>query len=497
MKWPMETTNFDFLQANLPAFSFKPAPLDDRLQAAATAAERTGTVGPLVREELKTRIQKRRLEEGLPEIHIHHSPPRQYKMSPHEVEKRERRKAQNRKAAKKCREKKKEQQGSVHTTHEKEKTKHEQLKKQVCGLKQHLSNLQHVLLTHLTMCSLRIPDSSDDQQRQQQQQQQGPNYQYHHHQEQQQLVATPTSEAPLTSTDIAALFPELISNNLFLESVSAIDDLKDLKTTDLPNFTGQVVIEQGTGGPGEMWQAGNQSMFTPVATVTPANVNIWQSEQQPSFTLTQHVTPTSASTSTTSDVDHNDLPGYPFSHRRRQNTSQGCGQPAASSTADVPIPTTPKSAPPDVPKSVSPNLKAPQRGPAFPQSAQFTTAQVRQPFDFGNWQSHRPNTAATAQPQVQKSATPPSPYSFFTAGPSHFQKSTAASPPAPPSPLVPQQVVPGTADTTPSTSPAPFFDDQLRYRFDSCITAIPEQECYSSTLPDLAFEDYMMSSQED
>ncbi|BFZ12458.1 hypothetical protein BsWGS_15497 [Bradybaena similaris] len=102
-----DNTTMEMLSANLPSNAFATSTPDPRLERARQETERTNQITPLLKEELRWRILSKRLEKGEPEIEINPAEPKSYELTEEEKAKRERRKAQNRRAAKKCREKRK------------------------------------------------------------------------------------------------------------------------------------------------------------------------------------------------------------------------------------------------------------------------------------------------------------------------------------------------------------------------------------------------------
>ncbi|XP_060062851.1 cyclic AMP-dependent transcription factor ATF-3-like [Ylistrum balloti] len=80
-------------------------PMDVELAKATQACLDTGSVLPIIKEELKCAIQNRRLAEGKTELAVQFTPPTKQKLRPEEMVKKENRRDQNRRAARKFRQK--------------------------------------------------------------------------------------------------------------------------------------------------------------------------------------------------------------------------------------------------------------------------------------------------------------------------------------------------------------------------------------------------------
>ncbi|KAK3089731.1 hypothetical protein FSP39_005984 [Pinctada imbricata] len=80
---------------------------DDQLKSAYTQSAECGSILPLIKQELKFKIQAKRLSEGVPELRVSFTEAPKYPLSKEELVKRETRKKNNRISARKCRLKRK------------------------------------------------------------------------------------------------------------------------------------------------------------------------------------------------------------------------------------------------------------------------------------------------------------------------------------------------------------------------------------------------------
>ncbi|XP_070179341.1 mediator of RNA polymerase II transcription subunit 15-like isoform X2 [Littorina saxatilis] len=228
---------------------------DQRLQAAAVAANLSGSTTPLLKEELRMRIMQRRIQDGKPEIKPEFNPPKDYKLTPAEKEKKERRKEQNRRAAKKCREKRKRADGGVLEKFERTQKHHQQLRTQIEALRAFSTRAQAWLTSHLALCNLVLPSQIQQspnqqqkhtQQRQQQQQQQQlqqhreqnshsqQQQQQHHHQQQQQhdyqLLVQQQQLQPMNITTDDMVYDEDLIPQALLAAGIIPEELQDACT---------------------------------------------------------------------------------------------------------------------------------------------------------------------------------------------------------------------------------------------------------------------------
>lgn len=84
--------------------------LDSEVVRASAEAQASGRLTPLIKVELWSKIQARRLSEGKEEMAVQFSPPQTTPMTEEEEEKCKKRKECNKEAAQRCRERKKEKQ---------------------------------------------------------------------------------------------------------------------------------------------------------------------------------------------------------------------------------------------------------------------------------------------------------------------------------------------------------------------------------------------------
>lgn len=107
---------------------------------------------PLIKQELKLKIQNRRLSEGKQELEVRFTPPPVYKLTPQEEVKQEIRKERNRKSAVKSREKRKEHEDQLVQQCKELEKQHADLKEMVEKYKDTERFLRGVLVKHLLKC---------------------------------------------------------------------------------------------------------------------------------------------------------------------------------------------------------------------------------------------------------------------------------------------------------------------------------------------------------
>ncbi|XP_021359923.1 cyclic AMP-dependent transcription factor ATF-3-like isoform X2 [Mizuhopecten yessoensis] len=79
--------------------------VDDKLVKATQECLDTGSIMPMLKEELRCTIQNRRLAEGKTELTVQFTPPTEQQLNAEEIIKKENRREQNRRAARKFRQK--------------------------------------------------------------------------------------------------------------------------------------------------------------------------------------------------------------------------------------------------------------------------------------------------------------------------------------------------------------------------------------------------------
>ncbi|XP_021367607.1 uncharacterized protein LOC110459595 isoform X2 [Mizuhopecten yessoensis] len=140
-------------------------PGDDHFQQAASDALAAGKLLPLIKKELKYTILNRRFAQGQADIVLQDPPKPKVKqdLTAAELQRKSRRREQNRRAATKCRHKKKGVEESLITTFFKEQNKHDTLKDQIKSLMSQRDMLEKVLEGHSRsrVCALLpLPDTS-------------------------------------------------------------------------------------------------------------------------------------------------------------------------------------------------------------------------------------------------------------------------------------------------------------------------------------------------
>ncbi|XP_067680738.1 cyclic AMP-dependent transcription factor ATF-3-like [Haliotis asinina] len=137
----------DILTANLPhPGQAKP---DPRLQQAVNEACRMHQVTPILKEELRAAIMLRRLSSGQGEITHEETHSRVYELTADEVAKQERRRAQNRVAAQRCRKKKRQEQEKFLQLFSEQNNKRQRLEEEVSELREEKRRLEAMLVHHM------------------------------------------------------------------------------------------------------------------------------------------------------------------------------------------------------------------------------------------------------------------------------------------------------------------------------------------------------------
>ncbi|PVD39247.1 hypothetical protein C0Q70_01875 [Pomacea canaliculata] len=119
-------------------------------------AEQTGDSRMVLKEELRLKIQLKRLQQGKPEMEVTFDEPRQYELSEEEKAKQERRKERNRVAAKNSRNKRKKHQQQVEHKHKELNNENTSLRTDVEKLRKTLRSLQKAALATRRVCSMRL-----------------------------------------------------------------------------------------------------------------------------------------------------------------------------------------------------------------------------------------------------------------------------------------------------------------------------------------------------
>lgn len=112
----------------------------------------TGSLTPLLKEELKYKIQSRRVAEGKRELKVEFLPPAENKLTPEEEIKVQKRKLQNRVAAKKFRQKQKDVAFNLKKTIQSLESGNTRLRSEIKRLQNEKNELQQKLQQHLMVC---------------------------------------------------------------------------------------------------------------------------------------------------------------------------------------------------------------------------------------------------------------------------------------------------------------------------------------------------------
>ncbi|XP_061174296.1 cyclic AMP-dependent transcription factor ATF-3-like [Saccostrea echinata] len=112
--------------------------IDEEVMKAGEEAKASGQLTPLIKVELWSKIQSRRLSEGKEELNVQFSPPTATPLTEEEEEKSRRRKECNREAAHRCRQRRKERQKDKDKELELLKARNEDLKRQTEHLEQQI-----------------------------------------------------------------------------------------------------------------------------------------------------------------------------------------------------------------------------------------------------------------------------------------------------------------------------------------------------------------------
>lgn len=117
---------------------------DEVLQKASIEAKESGSILPLLKVEIQCKIKQKLLEKGEDEItFMMSSPPRKRRteLTPEELEKKKIRQDQNKKAAKKFRQKEKAKKNSLDREIKEQREKNEKLRSQVQRLELEIANI--------------------------------------------------------------------------------------------------------------------------------------------------------------------------------------------------------------------------------------------------------------------------------------------------------------------------------------------------------------------
>ncbi|XP_048254642.1 cyclic AMP-dependent transcription factor ATF-3-like [Haliotis cracherodii] len=133
---------------------------DPRLRKAVAMVTETQRLTPLLKEELRLQILTKRHANGQAEIDKEDHTPKQFELTPEEIEKKQRRREQNRLAAQRCRQKKKMCQNFVLLELEKQQARNRDLEMELRKLRREKMELQSAYESHVTsgLCSFVKPE---------------------------------------------------------------------------------------------------------------------------------------------------------------------------------------------------------------------------------------------------------------------------------------------------------------------------------------------------
>ncbi|ESO90091.1 hypothetical protein LOTGIDRAFT_164395 [Lottia gigantea] len=127
---------------------------DPSLRRATYASLETGQLTPLLKEELKCRIQSRRLSEGKEELLVDFTSPSKFQPRPDEIEKLNKRREQNRRAARKFRQKKRKDGDNLMKESEKLESDNTSLQEEIAKLYEERKKLEEIWSDHTRKCQL-------------------------------------------------------------------------------------------------------------------------------------------------------------------------------------------------------------------------------------------------------------------------------------------------------------------------------------------------------
>lgn len=129
---------------------------DQHLQEAARKALINNDMTPLIKEELKYSIQSKRLREGKGELKVEFTEPEPDQLTPEEVERVEKRKVQNRMAARRFRERQKTRGESLQKDVNRLHSEQTRLNHQLAVVTAERDKLRRDLESHLAICPLSV-----------------------------------------------------------------------------------------------------------------------------------------------------------------------------------------------------------------------------------------------------------------------------------------------------------------------------------------------------
>ncbi|XP_050405629.1 uncharacterized protein LOC126821270 [Patella vulgata] len=135
---------------------------DLRLYQAAIKANKEKCITPLVKEELRIFIEHKRCGEGKDMLHVDFNKPKHHQLTPDEITKRERRKEQNRRAALRCRMKKKDAKKKNEEEFTRLRRENKDLDGEVQKISQDILDLKRVLKCHISSGDCHISGITED-----------------------------------------------------------------------------------------------------------------------------------------------------------------------------------------------------------------------------------------------------------------------------------------------------------------------------------------------
>ncbi|ELU03491.1 hypothetical protein CAPTEDRAFT_221193 [Capitella teleta] len=139
--------------------------MDPNVAMATLSAVSTGTITPLVKEELRCTIQQKRLSEGKEELMVDFDEREPCELSNADKERKLRRKERNRIAAQKCRSKRRQQADILQAETAELEDRNQFLQDEISKLEEERDRLMHMMRTHdiiPTKCNQKLSMSSDE-----------------------------------------------------------------------------------------------------------------------------------------------------------------------------------------------------------------------------------------------------------------------------------------------------------------------------------------------
>ncbi|XP_071079418.1 cyclic AMP-dependent transcription factor ATF-3-like isoform X1 [Haliotis cracherodii] len=142
----------DRLQNSTKLINMKNLVQDEKLVVATLATLQSGGPSDIIKEELKYIIQSRRVAEGKGELKVDFSPPEKNELTPEELKKVEKRKEQNRIAARRFRQKRQEKNWTLICQLEQLEEYNMLLREKLSKLSEEMQTLRGSILSHVNTC---------------------------------------------------------------------------------------------------------------------------------------------------------------------------------------------------------------------------------------------------------------------------------------------------------------------------------------------------------